>query len=467
MIGVCYPDTYAVEETFHLLKIPWEWYEAGRSYALIIGDARDLPMGHIPIIDLADRDYFALVRDGLNRIAPGRRDPDVDLVVDDLRKRIIHATLLVEIPPAPWGHPYMVALSHDVDITSVQERPWLSVGYAAFDRIRNGEIGYGCKILAAKCGLSSDPWDNIDIWSEAESARGIRSTFFFLPRPHDAGANAPSIRAGNYHLDKELILDLVAGGWEVGVHGIDNWHDQRLSEEELCSIACLSGGPVGNRVHWLLFDPGSSVILETAGYRYDSTVGYNNEIGYPSGTLQAYCPKGLTRMLELPVHIQDLALLGKNCWAPSSTGWTRLPCMALSPGSAFEVCLAIFEQARRIGGCVTLLWHNVSGGSFEERFDLYLRLIDQAQNDRAYLGPIASCIDWFEQRRRLHLTVGQTPTELHIRIDGLDPDRDHPAFRLRIHLPQDRVQVDGITWVACDGFIDLLCDRTEIVVTLI
>lgn len=28
MIGIIYPDKYAVEETFQLLKIPREWYEA-------------------------------------------------------------------------------------------------------------------------------------------------------------------------------------------------------------------------------------------------------------------------------------------------------------------------------------------------------------------------------------------------------------------------------------------------------
>jgi len=30
MIGVSYPDHYAIEETFQFLKIPWEWYDAGK-----------------------------------------------------------------------------------------------------------------------------------------------------------------------------------------------------------------------------------------------------------------------------------------------------------------------------------------------------------------------------------------------------------------------------------------------------
>jgi hypothetical protein len=31
MIGIIYPDKYAVEETFQLLKIPWEWHEPSKS----------------------------------------------------------------------------------------------------------------------------------------------------------------------------------------------------------------------------------------------------------------------------------------------------------------------------------------------------------------------------------------------------------------------------------------------------
>jgi hypothetical protein len=49
------------------------------------------------------------------------------MYLDRLREKLKQSkqfTTLVEIPPVPWGYSYMVALTHDVDITSVKERRW-------------------------------------------------------------------------------------------------------------------------------------------------------------------------------------------------------------------------------------------------------------------------------------------------------------------------------------------------------
>ena len=35
-IGVFYSEKYAVEEAFQLLKIPWEWYQTGKYYDIVI-----------------------------------------------------------------------------------------------------------------------------------------------------------------------------------------------------------------------------------------------------------------------------------------------------------------------------------------------------------------------------------------------------------------------------------------------
>jgi len=42
MIGVIYPDKYAVKETFQLMKIPWEWYDPSEGYDVVIGRKEDL-----------------------------------------------------------------------------------------------------------------------------------------------------------------------------------------------------------------------------------------------------------------------------------------------------------------------------------------------------------------------------------------------------------------------------------------
>ena len=61
MIGVAYPDQYAVDETFQLLKIPWEWYVPGQSYDVVIARKADVPDYTGNLIDLTGNDFFRKV----------------------------------------------------------------------------------------------------------------------------------------------------------------------------------------------------------------------------------------------------------------------------------------------------------------------------------------------------------------------------------------------------------------------
>jgi hypothetical protein len=56
MIAVIYPDEHAVEETFQLLKIPWEWYDSSKEYDVVIGRKEDLKSKDVDfsLIDLSE-----------------------------------------------------------------------------------------------------------------------------------------------------------------------------------------------------------------------------------------------------------------------------------------------------------------------------------------------------------------------------------------------------------------------------
>jgi hypothetical protein len=58
MIDIIYQDEYAVEETFQLLKIPWEWYESSKEeeYDVVIGREEDLKSKDVDfnLIDLSE-----------------------------------------------------------------------------------------------------------------------------------------------------------------------------------------------------------------------------------------------------------------------------------------------------------------------------------------------------------------------------------------------------------------------------
>ena len=211
-------------------------------------------------------------------------EPLCDIQIDALRQELKKYTVLVEIPPVPWGYSYMVALTHDVDLTSVKECRWVTAGYAAYQCVAHGDVPEGFRLGLARIGVGNDPWSLFGRWKTFEDQLGVRSTFFFIPKKDDPGMRAHPYRAVGYDIKEkaDLIHDLKKDGWETGVHGIDNWTDAELGKLEIAALD-LEGKMPGNRTHWLLFDENSWKKLDEAGYSYDTTFGYNDDAGFRAG----------------------------------------------------------------------------------------------------------------------------------------------------------------------------------------
>ncbi|MGA2105047.1 hypothetical protein [Methanoregula sp.] len=442
-IGVRYPDHYAVEETFQLLKVPWEWYFDGREYDVVIARKEEVPCWTGPLIDLTTNDYFSRIADILNTGQPNLHEPVCDILIDTLRQELKKYMILVEIPPVPWGHPYMVALTHDVDVTSVKECRLITAGYAAFRCVRAGAVYGGIRVGFAWLGIGTDPWVLFNHWKTYEKKLGVRSTFFFVPRRDDPGVQAHPYRAVRYDFkEKTAILhDLEKHGWETGVHGIDNWTDPVRGKEELEAFGSGMKNP-GNRTHWLLFDKDSWKNLDKAGYRYDTTFGYNDDAGFRAGTTQVYQPRGVLHLLELPLHIQDLGLLGKFCWAPSNKGWVKTPCLQLDEIEAHEYCSRIFDFARTYGGAITILWHYENLIPPRDLSGFYADLVKLAQADGAWVTTAGAIVTWYRQRRGITVTCEHNKDRITVVIEGDLPDSSLQPLTLRIHNPDRQITVN-------------------------
>ena len=144
-------------------------------------------------------------------------------------------------------------------------------------------------------------------------------------------------RAAKYDIMdiQDTVKKLVDKGFEVGVHGIDAWHDTAAACEEKTRISDISGKTdVGIRMHWLCFDKDTFQILEEAGFYYDTTFGYNDVVGYRAGTLQVFKPIGVKNIFELPLNIQDVALFN-----PKHMSLTKDKAWHESAGLCFSVSL--------------------------------------------------------------------------------------------------------------------------------
>lgn len=455
-----YDATYPVEETFQLFKIPWEWYNPKHTYDVVIARKEEVGTIDAYLVNLSEKDYFAEIAQTLNEGLSHCHEPVVDILIDELRQILKEHTILVEIPPVPWEYSYIVALTHDVDITSVRERRWVSVGYAAYQCLRKGQVKDAFQIFGAKCGITKDPWNCFDEWMRLEEELDVRSTWYFLPEKGEAGQNAPTYRAGYYDLNPELIRTLTDGGWEAGVHGLDNWCDITLAKKERKLMSDITGTDVGTRVHWLLFDKDSWKTLDEAGYTYDSTFGYNDDVGFQAGTMQAFRPAGTHSLYELPLHIQDMALFGTFCWLPNGADWEQAPCLNLSEEQAMERCTEIFQYAQKYGGAITILWHQVSIAAPKRWGKFYRVLIKMALCENAWVTHASQVCEWYRMRRNIHIYIKRNDQlGVTIEIVGNETNTSLPGLRLRVFTDSKKVKNPECEYSQSSEYLDIFCRK--------
>ena len=464
-VGVLGGDPYDVEETFQLLKIPWAWYRQGEPFPVVIGAGGPVPAG-TDAMDLPDPDLFSRISRLLNEGEDHCRQPEVEVLLDRLRSVLCRRMVLIEIPPVPWGHPWMAALTHDVDAMSLRERPPRSVLHVLGRTLGRGRPSGAVSGALACLGLGRDPWDLIPHWQELEARLGVRSTFFFLPFGGVSGIGSPAIRAGFYTPDPQLLKSLESGGWEAGIHGIDTWADAVKGATEVDVFRTMGIAEPGHRAHWLLLDAASWGKLEEEGISYDSSFGYNETIGYRAGTLQVYRPRGVKRILELPLHIQDMALFGRDCWSVSGAGWEKKGCLRLTEDTAAEACEEIYAAAGRFGGVVTLLWHTNSPGIPYCLDDFFSAQLERLRKEGVWIAPAREIVAWFRMRREVRPVCTLAGDEIHVHLGGFRYHPDLPPLCLRVHLPPGRISgVEGESRQAGNA-VDIRCDRGDFTIRL-
>jgi hypothetical protein len=221
------------------------------------------------------------------------------------------------------------------------------------------------------------------------------------------------------------LRSLASDGCEIGLHGIDAWCDEQVGREELRTIRSLSDSKeIGVRMHWLYFDKHSFTCLERIGAEYDSTVGYNETVGFRAGTTQVFRPLGATRLLELPLHVMDTALfLAGRLNLSFDEAWGRV--------------LGILNQASRCGGAITINWHDRSIAPERLWSSFYTSLLKELRHREAWLATAASAVCWFRIRRSAafeQIAWGSQALRAYVRADTVD---ELPGLILHIYPPCD------------------------------
>ncbi len=369
--------------------------------------------------------------------------PALEIHIAFLRDLLLSSVPLVEIPPVPAGYTFIVCLTHDVDHVGIRNH---KCDHTMFGFLYRASIGSFINLLRRRksskqlvanwaaalslplvhLGLMKDFWYQFDRYLEVE--KNLSSTFFVIPCKGDSGQDAngacPSWRAAHYDIGDipDEVRCLLAAGHEVGLHGIDAWRDAALGRKEFDRVARATGTTeLGVRMHWLFFDKDSPVALENAGFSYDSTVGYNETIGYRAGTTQAFKPPAVQSLLELPMHVMDTAL-----FFPTH--------MNLSPGDAAVAVASLVKNAAAYGGVLTINWHDRSLAPERLWDDFYITLLADLKTRGAWFPNAGRAISWFRKRRAAVIeSVTDDTGRMRVKASLPSGADNLPGLRIRVH----------------------------------
>jgi peptidoglycan/xylan/chitin deacetylase (PgdA/CDA1 family) len=313
-------------------------------------------------------------------------------------------------PVWPDGKSFAVCLTHDADGVSLcslrqslrsRKAQLLNAG-SAFQKVKS-LMGVGIDLASAGIhAQQKDPLHCYERWLKAEKECGANSTFFFWPglsavtkRHHTDCAyelTDPVIFDNQRCTVAEMIQEIDRQGWEIGLH--PSWYsfddaDELKRQKETLEKA-LGHEVVSIRQHYLHYDIRvTPAVHAAAGFKYDSTLGFNDNVGFRFGTSYPYHLYDLKvekelPIMEIPLIVQDGAML------KSAKG------MRLDEEAAFQYVKQIAAEVEKVGGVLTLLWHPHYVNP--HYWDLYLNTLAYLKKKDAWFGTMRKVGDFYESR---------------------------------------------------------------------
>jgi len=253
-------------------------------------------------------------------------------------------------------------------------------------------------LLKAKLTGGENPYWNFLKWAELEKRYGFESGFY-LSCPKSREPEDPKYNLRTDGPLQKMLETLLFSGFEVGLHGSLKSAGEvtTLKEERDCLRQVLKLDDLGVRQHYLRMEvPLTWQIQQEAGFLYDSTLGYPDEIGFRCGLASPFRPYDLLRekrldILELPLTIMDGVLFEKG---------------HADRGEALSRCLQILKRVETGRGLAVILWHLRSW--YERDFPdwrwVYEQILSYLSEREAWVTSPGEIAKWWKQRNESILT---------------------------------------------------------------
>jgi len=337
-------------------------------------------------------------------------EPSVNRAAGQLARRIEQdaASRGIGTPRAPlWKDSarFAVALTHDVDDVSLHS--WAGafrlLGRARSPRGYAMRGGLTALARAVTAPRGRDPYWSFDRWAAEEEKRGFRSSFYFVPPDRAASHEYDPTYTWSDLIDFEgrrvtvsqMMKQLATRGFDIGLHGgyLSHRSGEELSRQKQSVERASGAAAAGIRQHFLRFDPAATwSAQDQAGFRYDTTFGFNEAVGFRAGIAAPFHPWNATRggkheLLELPLTLMDGTLF-RN--------------LGLDGEAAARRTREHLERVEAAGGLAVLLWH--PNAADEQRFPgwwgRYLATLDWLADRAAWVTHAAEIAAWWREREK-------------------------------------------------------------------
>lgn len=299
-----------------------------------------------------------------------------NILEPDVSKFFIQNGLKVEYPE---GKKFAVCLMHDIDIVNYSK---IDVMYKIYKSLRQMQFKHALLPPFYRLNKTLNPLWNFEKTMVMEEKYGAKSSFYFMALDKNSDDC-------NYNIDdlKLELRSIIEKGFEVGLHGgyysYNNLNEIRNEKNRLEKV--LGKRVIGYRNHVLRFKvPDTWKLLRKAGFKYDSTLGYADCVGFRNGMCHPFKPFNLNTnseidILEIPLNIMDVTLFDY---------------MKLDLNGAWKITKLLIDIVEKYNGIITILWHNTYMDDTYMKF--YEKILKYCHDKNAWMPSGNDIFRWIE-----------------------------------------------------------------------
>ena len=302
-----------------------------------------------------------------------------NILEPEVSKFLIENGLKVEYSE---GKKFAVWLTHDIDFVYLSK---LSIIFNAAKSLKERQIRSAFKMLFNNINKKWNPWWNFKDIMALEEKYDAKSSFYFLTLSEES-------QDFNFRIeDLEYEIGNIADkGWEVGLHGGHNAYNNldEIKEKKQRLEKILGKKVIGYRNHYLRFKvPDTWELLSKAGFKYDTTFGYADCVGFRNGMCHPFKPFNLVTneeidILEIPLTIMDCTLFDY---------------MKLDIEGAWDVTKKLIDTVEKHNGVITILWHNTY--MVGENLKFYEKMLKYCYEKEAWMTSGEEIRKWWQNAR--------------------------------------------------------------------